>query len=130
MEIVLVKNNFNNFLEYSNIDGFKFKPRNHKLDNLEVVDKKLIKNILNKKLNKDISNSFKVINLMLTSNVTEVVDCDMMINELVRITNIIENKYMLYFSELEYFDFIKKIYYLYMGICAKKKLIEGSIFGI
>ena len=130
MEIVFVKDSYNIYFEYTNIDGFKFKPRNHELNNLEIVDKNLIKNILNKKLNKDINNSFKVINLMLKSNVTEVIDCDMMINELVRITNIIERKYMLYFSQLEYFDFIKKIYYLYMGICAKRKIIEGRILGI
>ena len=63
---------------------------------------------------------------MLKSNVTDINDCNIMINELVRISQIIEKKYMKYFSEFEYFELIKDIYYLNMEITSKKKLIKDE----
>ena len=54
-------------------------------------------------------------------------DCNIMINELIRIARNIETKYMMYFTELEYFDLIKEIYFLNMSINLKKKIIENRI---
>ena len=127
MEIVFVKENNNKYFEFNNIDGFKFKPKNKNISNLEIVDKKLIKKILIKKLSKDINKSTKAIKLMLESNITEIDDCNIMINELNRIANNIEKKYMKFFSELEYFELIKEIYYLNMEINLKKKMLESKI---
>ena len=126
MEIVFVKDNLFNYVKFDNIDGFKFKPRSN-IKNLEIVDKELIRKILNKKINKDIDKSTKAIKLMLNSDITEIDDCNIMINELIRIANNIEKKYMKFFNEFEYFELIKEIYYLNMGISLKKKMIEGKI---
>ena len=127
MEIVFVKENDFNLFELENVAGFKFKPRNKDIKNLEIIDKKLTKKVLSKKIDKDINKCTKAIKLMLESNITEVEDCNIMIEELKRIANNIENKYMKYFTELEYFDLIKEIYYLNMEINTKKKMLENLI---
>ena len=84
MEIVFVKENSYDFFELDNLNGFKFKPRNKDIVNLEIIDRKLIKKILSKKISRDIDKSTKAIKLMLESNITEINDCDIMINELKR----------------------------------------------
>lgn len=127
MEIEFVKENDNVTIEYSNICGFKFKPRNKTISSLEIVDKKLTRNILVKKLVRDIGKSTKAIKLMIESRITEIEDCNIMINELIRIANNIETKYMKYFTELEYFNLIKEIYFLNMSINLKKKILENGI---
>lgn len=127
MEIKFVRENDYELFEFENIDGYKFKPRNKNISSLEIVDKELTKKVLSKKINRDINKSTKAIKLMLESNITEVEDCNIMIKELKRIASNIENKYMKYFSELEYFDLIKEIYYLNMEINLKKKMIESKI---
>ena len=124
MEIKFVKENDYESFEYDNLDGFKFKPRNKDISNLEIIDKTLIKKVLIKKIDRDIKKSTKAIKLMLESNITEIEDCNIMINELKRIARNIEKKYMNYFTELEYFDLIKEIYYLDMEISLKKKMLE------
>lgn len=120
------KNNFKTYI-LNNINGFKFKPKNKNVNSLIIVDKTLIKEILSKKINKDINKATKAIKLMLKSNITEISDCDIMINELNRIATKIEKKYMKYFTEFEYFALIKDIYYLNMEINLKKKLIKDKI---
>ena len=127
MEIVFVKDYNNDCFELGNIDGFKFKPRSKFINNLEIVNKDLTKRVLSKKLDRDISKSTKAIKLMLDSNITEIKDCNIMINELKRIAGNIEKKYMKYFTQLEYFDLIKELYYLNMEILLKKKILEDNI---
>ena len=127
MEIVFVKDYNYDCFELGNIDGFKFKPRSKFINNLEIVNKDLTKRVLSKKLDRDISKSTKAIKLMLDSNITEIKDCNIMINELKRIAGNIEKKYMKYFTQLEYFDLIKELYYLNMEILLKKKILEDNI---
>lgn len=127
MGIAFVKESvYESFELNSDISGYKFKPRNKEINSLEIVDKRLIKKVLIKKLNKDINKSTKAIKLMLKSDITEVNDCNIMITELKRIATNIENKYMRYFTELEYFELIKDIYYLNMEINLKKSLLENK----
>jgi len=127
MKVVYIKNN--DFLEYNlyKIEGFSFKPRNKNINSLVIVNSKFIKTILSKKIKKDLLKATKAIRLMLASNITEVSDCDIMIDELKRIAKNIEKKYMKYFNEFEYFDLIKDIYYLNMEINTKRKMIENEI---
>ena len=63
---------------------------------------------------------------MLKSNVTEISDCNIMLEELNRVAKNIEFKYMKYFNELEYFELVKTLYFLNMEITAKKKLLEAK----
>ena len=126
MEIVFVKENEFISFEVEDVIGFKFKPRNKSISSLEIINKDYIKKILVKKINRDIKKSTKAIKLMLGSDITEVDDCNIMINELNRIASSIENKYMIYFTELEYFDLIKEIYYLNMEIGLKKRMLESN----
>ena len=94
MKVVFIKNN--KFIEYeiSKIEGFEFKPRNKNIDSLIITNKTFIKEILSKKIKKDLKNASKAIRLMLKSNITEVSDCNIMIDELKRIASNLEKKYM------------------------------------
>ena len=125
MKVVYIKKN--KFNKKNTLEGFKFKPRNKSINSLTIIKEELIKEILTKKITKDIKKATKAIRLMLKSNITEVSDCNIMIDELKRIASNLEKKYMKYFTEFEYFDLIKDIYYLNMEILTKKIIIEGNI---
>ena len=127
MKVVYIKKNKYKKYKINNIEGYKFKPRNKNIKSLIIVKESLIKEILTKKIKKDINKATKAIRLMLKSNITEVSDCNIMINELKRIASNIEKKYMHYFTEFEYFDLIKDIYYLNMEIISKKIIIEEKL---
>ena len=124
MKVVFLKNN--NFLNYyvNDLRGYIFKPRNKKIYNLNIVDKDIIKYILSKKIKKEISRTDKAISLMLESDITMMSDCDLMIDEIHRIAKKLENQYIKYFNEFDYYVFVKDLYRLNMEILLKKKLIE------
>ena len=124
--ISLVVNNTFKTYEISELNGYKFKPRNKYINTLTIIDNNYIKKILTKKLQKDIKRATKTIKLMLKSNVTEISDCNIMLEELNRVAKNIEFKYMKYFNELEYFELVKTLYFLNMEITAKKKLLEAK----
>lgn len=124
MKVVFIKNSEFNTIDNLNIDGYKFIPRRKNIDSLRIVDKNIIKYILNKKLNRDIKRIDKTIKLMINSNVTLISDCDMMEKELIRVINIIVSKYMIYFDEFEFFNYIKDLYVLNKVINLKKKMIK------
>lgn len=127
MKVVFVKNN--EYIEYENfvIDGYKFNPRRKNIDSLIIVNNDMIKYILNKKLSRDIKRIDKTIKLIINSNVTLIDDCNMMEDELIRIIGLIIDKYLKYFDEFEFFEYIKSIYVLNMAIDLKKKMIDGAI---
>ena len=127
MKVVYIKKNKFKKYKKNPLEGFKFKPRNKSINSLTIIKEELIKEILTKKITKDIKKATKAIRLMLKSNITEVSDCNIMIDELKRIASNLEKKYMKYFTEFEYFDLIKDIYYLNMEILTKKIIIEGNI---
>lgn len=127
MKVVYIKKNKFKKYKKSTLEGFNFKPRNKDIKSLTIINEYLIKEILTKKISKDIKKATKAIRLMLKSNVTEISDCNMMIDELNRIASKIEKKYMKYFTEFEYFDLIKDIYYLNMEILTKKIIIEDNL---
>lgn len=127
MKVVYIKKNKFKKYKKNTLEGFKFKPRNKSINSLTIIKEELIKEILTKKITKDIKKATKAIRLMLKSNITEVSDCNIMIDELKRIASNLEKKYMKYFTEFEYFDLIKDIYYLNMEILTKKIIIEGNI---
>ena len=127
MKVVYIKKNKFKKYKIKTLEGFKFKPRNKNIKSFTIIKENLIKEILTKKISKDIKKATKAIRLMLKSNVTEVSDCNIMIEELNRIASKIEKKYMKYFSEFEYFDLIKDIYYLNMEILTKKIIIEDNL---
>lgn len=127
MKVVYIKKNKFKKYKTKTLEGFKFKPRNKNINSLIIIKDELIKEILTKKITKDIKKATKAIRLMLKSNITEVSDCNIMIDELKRIASNLEKKYMKYFTEFEYFELIKDIYYLNMEILTKKIIIEGNI---
>lgn len=126
MKVVFIKNN--NFFDYKllSVDGYLFKPRNKNIHSLIIVNSDMIKYILSKKIIKEINKAKKAISLIINSDVTLVSDCDMMSNEVIRISNKLENKYRQYFDKFEYFDLVKDLYILNTQINLKKKLIEES----
>ena len=123
MKVVLEKSNL--FLDYNigDFNGFSFKPKKN-INNLNIIDKKMIKTILKKKISKNINSSRKSIKLMLESGATIPSDCDMMMQELNRILIIFDSKYRTYFNEFEYFDLVNDIYQLNMEIKLKKNLLD------
>lgn len=127
MEVVFIKNNkFIKFDKY-NVDGYKFIPRRKNIDSLTIVNNNIINYVLNKKINREIKKVDKTIKLMINSDVTLVSDCDMMEEELKRLINIIVSKYMNFFDEFEFFQYIKNIYVLNKVINLKKKMINEVI---
>ncbi len=124
MKVAFIKsNNLSNYKLY-NIEGYLFKPRNKNIHSLKIVDKDMIKCILSKKIMKEITRTKKAVNLIINSNVTLVSDCDMMSQEIIRISKKLENNYRNYFSEFEYFDLVKDLYFLNSEISLKRNLIE------
>ena len=124
--ISIVVNNAFKTYEISELNGYEFKPRNKYINTLTIIDNNYIKKILTKKIKRDIKRATKTIKLMLKSNVTEISDCNIMLDELNRVAKNIEFKYMKYFNELEYFELVKTLYFLNMEITAKKKLLEAK----
>lgn len=125
MNVVIDKSNEHLMYKINKIDGYKFRPRK-KIKNLVIVDKEFINKILTKKIKKDINRTIKTVKLMLDSNVTIINDCNIMIEEINRLLNNIENKYRKYFDEFDYFELIKELYVLNMELDLKKKLIEAN----
>ena len=124
MKVVFIKsNNLSNYKLY-NIEGYLFNPRNKNIHSLKIVDKDMIKCILSKKIMKEITRTKKAVNLIINSNVTLVSDCDMMSQEIIRISKKLENNYRKYFSEFEYFELVKDLYFLNSEISLKRNLIE------
>ncbi len=123
MKVVIVKNN--SYIKYNLLcgKGYTFKPKKS-LNNLNIININMIKTILKKRIDKDINNAKNAIRLMLKSDFTEISDCNMMIKELKRLSNNLENKYRLYFNEMEYFELVKQIYQLDMEINTKRILLE------
>lgn len=124
MKVVVIKNNCFDKYKLDNSIGYKFKPRRKNINSLTIKNNKLTKNILTIRLNKDIDNIEKTIKLMIKSNITETSDCILMYNEIKRIIKNINNKYLIYFNEFEYFEYIKKIYVLNQVINLKKILLD------
>lgn len=126
MKVVFKKDNKFVFYKFSNIKGYRFRPRK-KISNLVVVNDNMIDKILLKKITKDINKVNVTVELMLKSNVTIEGDCNMMIVEINRILRNIELKYKKYLDEFDYFELIKMLYILNMSLNLKKKLIENNI---
>ena len=124
MKVEFIKNNnFSNYKLY-NIDGFLFKPRNKNIHSLIIVNKHMINCILSKKIKKEILRTKKAVKLIINSDVSLISDCDMMSKEIIRISKKLENNYRKYFSEFEYFDLVKDLYFLNSEINLKRNLIE------
>lgn len=122
---IIKKNNFKQY-ELTDLEGYLFNPKNKSIKSLNIVDLEIIKKVLKKRIEKDIKKVGNAIKLMIKSNVTEISDCDMMINELNRLAKKFDIKYKHFFNELEYFDVIKEIYFWNMQILSKKILIENK----
>lgn len=127
MKVVFIKNN--NFYNYklTNSEGYLFKPRNKNIHSLIIINSDMIKYILSKKITKEINKAKRAISLIINSDVTIVSDCEMMSNEIIRISNKLEKKYRKYFDQFEYFDLVKDLYFLNNEINLKKKLLSDSI---
>lgn len=127
MKVVFIKNN--NFYNYKliNSEGYLFKPRNKNIHSLIIINSDMIKYILGKKITKEINKAKRAISLIINSDVTIISDCEMMSNEIIRISNKLEKKYRKYFDQFEYFDLVKDLYFLNNEINLKKKLLSDSI---
>lgn len=125
MKKVFVKKN--NFMEYKlfNLEGYLFNPRNKNINSLKIIDDFFIKNILSKKIKRDITRVKRAINLIVNSDVTIISDCDMMISELIKLTKKLDKKYRIYFNEFEYFERVKDLYVLNHIIRYKRKVLES-----
>lgn len=126
MKVVFLRKN--NFIKYKiyNLNGYIFNPRNKKINYLNIVDEDLIKYILSKKIQREISKVKRAIKLMIKSNVTISNDCDIMLDELIKISKKLEKKYRIYFNEFEYFENVKELYVLSSVINLKKKIIREN----
>lgn len=124
MKVVFIKSNNLSDYKLYNIEGYLFKPRNKNIHSLKIVNNDMIKCILSKKIMKEITRTKKAVNLIINSNVTLVSDCDMMSQEIIRISKKLENNYRKYFSEFEYFELVKDLYFLNSEISLKRNLIE------
>lgn len=124
MKKVVVKKN--NFIEYeiTNLNGYVFNPRNKSISKLNIINQDFIEYILSKKIKRDINKVKRGIKLMIKSDVTIESDCDIMIDELVKITKKLDNKYRNYFNEFEYFERVKDLYVLNQIIKYKKKIVN------
>lgn len=127
MKVVFIKNN--NFVNYKlfNINGYLFKPRNKNIKTLCIVKVDIIKYILSKKISNEIKKIKKIVSMMIDSEITIIDDCNMIINEIVKVSKKLEDKYRVYFSEFEYFELVKDLYSLNMEILLKKKLLEEKM---
>ena len=126
MKVVFLKNNKFSDYKLLNIDGYLFKPRNKNIHSLIIVNGDMIKYILSKKITKEINKAKKAISLIINSDVTLISDCDMMIKEIIRISNKLETKYRKYFDKFEYFELVKDLYILNTEVNLKKKLLEEN----
>ena len=126
MKVVFLKNN--EFLKYciSTLDGYVFNPRNKGIDYLNIVNNDLIEIILSKKIKRDINKVKKTIKLIISCDVTIESDCDMMIKEVIKLTKKLENNYMKYFNEFEYFYNVKELYMLNNLLEYKKKIVNNK----
>lgn len=124
MKVVFLKNN--NFIKYylSNLEGYNFNPRNKNINYLNIVDKNIINFVLSKKIKREISKAKKAIELMINNDITIKSDCDIMLDELYKITKKLDIKYRHYFDEFVYYERVKELYILYHLISYKKKIIS------
>lgn len=124
MKVVFLKKN--NFLEYSisSLEGYVFNPKNKNIEYLNIVNKEFIKHILSKKINRDVYRVKRAIKLIVSSDATFESDCDIMLDEIFKITKKLEKKYRIYFDEFEYFENVKELYMLNQLIKYKKKIVS------
>ena len=124
MKVVILKNKNLEYM-YNQISGYKFKPKNKNINSLVVVNNDILEFVLIKKLNKDIKNINKAVKLIIKCDVTIEKDCDIMLEEIFNLTKRLENNYRIYLDEFDYFELVKKIYFLYQSLNCKKKMIRG-----
>lgn len=126
MKVVYIKdNNFVNY-ELNNSKGYVFKPKK-RINNLKVVNKFLVSDILTRKMINSLNKTIKTTNIMLNSKAVIISDCDMMLEEIKRIIIKLDNKYRKYFNQFVYFSIIKKLYILDKKINYKKTLLKNEI---
>lgn len=126
MKVVYIKdNNFVNY-ELNNSIGYVFKPKK-RINNLKVVNKFLVSDILTRKMINSLNKTIKTTNIMLNSKAVIISDCDMMLEEIKRIIIKLDNKYRKYFDQFVYFSIIKKLYILDKKINYKKTLLKNEI---
>lgn len=126
MKVVFLKKN--DFKEYKlyNLNGYLFYPRTRNIKSLNIVDTNFINCILSRKVNREIIKAKRAIKLIVNSNVTILSDCDMMLNELRKISKKLEKKYRRYFDKFQYFDRVKDLYILNNIINYKKKVLVNE----
>ena len=124
MNVVLLKDN--NYLYYNinNLNGYTFYPRKN-ISNLVIINDELLKLIIYIKVNRMLEYINKVIKLMINSNATIISDCVMMEEEIYKLINIINNKYINYLESDNYSYFIKSLYELNMELDLKKRIIDN-----
>ena len=106
--------------------GYVFKPKKI-INNLKVVNKFLVSDILTRKMINSLNKTIKTTNIMLNSKAVIISDCDMMLEEIKRIIIKLDNKYRKYFNQFVYFSIIKKLYILDKKINYKKTLLKNEI---
>ena len=125
MKAVLVKNKENLNFKNLSISGYKFCPRRDNITSLTIVNNKLVENIIQRKLDRTIINLEKTIKLIISSDATLIEDCNMMKNEIIKLISLIENKYLKYLNEFDFFEYIKRIYVLDIVLDLKKRMVEN-----
>lgn len=124
MKVVFLKNK-NLVYKYNQTNGFKFKPKNKNINSLVVVNNDILEFVLIKKINKDINKIKKAVKLIINSDVAIVDDCDIMLEEVYRLSRRLEHHYRIYLDEFDYFEIVKDLYFLYQSLNCKKKIIRG-----
>ena len=124
MKVVFLKNKNVEF-KYNQINGYKFKPKNKNIKSLVVINNDILECILIKKINREIKKIKKAVKLIIKCDVTIEKDCDIMLEEIFRLTKRLENNYRIYLDEFDYFEIVKDLYFLYQSLNCKKKIIRG-----
>lgn len=124
MKVVFLKKN--NYINYnkSNLNGYKFNPRNRNINSLIIIKEDFINFILSKKIERDINKLKKTVNLIVCSDLAIEDDCNMMLDEVFKVTLKLDNKYKIYFDAFKYFEYVKDLYFLNNVINYKKRVIN------
>jgi len=107
------------------LEGYLFNHKKKNISKLKNINKDFIEYILSKKIKREINKIKRAIKLIVESDVTIISDCDMMIEELIKLTKKLDKKYRNFFNEFEYFERVKDLYVLNHIIRYKKKVLES-----
>ncbi len=136
----IIKEQYNGdkvYIDYTKIDGFKFKPRNNinyggiKVNSLIIIKPSFIEKLLKKKIKKKLDLYLNyIISLMENDDDTDPTDLREALNDLARYKSIVEYKYNKYLDDKYITLLLRKINILENEIKAKMVYINEDIYDL